>query len=49
MDLLMGVTLNLIEAKILIEKWRRAYNEFRSHSSIGFKPPAPATLKVMDY
>ncbi len=33
----------LAEAKILIESWRREYNEFRPHSSLGYRPPAPAT------
>ena len=32
-------TLN--EAKYLIEMWRREYNTFRPHSSLGQKPPAP--------
>jgi transposase InsO family protein len=32
----------LKEAKILIERWRREYNEFRPHSSLGYRPPAPA-------
>jgi len=32
----------LAEAKILIERWRREYNEFRPHSSLGYRPPAPA-------
>jgi len=35
----------LIEARILIEKWRKEYNEIRPHSSICYKPPAPVTLK----
>ncbi len=34
----------LREAKIMIEKWRRHYNEVRSHSSLGYKPPAPETI-----
>jgi putative transposase len=29
------------EAQILIEQWRRHYNEVRPHSSLGYKPPAP--------
>ena len=33
----------LAEAKILIERWRRQYNEFRPHSSRGYRPPAPET------
>ena len=31
----------LTEAKVLIEEWRREYNQVRPHSSLGYKPPAP--------
>lgn len=31
----------LKEARIVIEEWRRHYNEVRPHSSLGYKPPAP--------
>jgi putative transposase len=31
----------LLEAKILIEQWRREYNHIRPHSSLGYQPPAP--------
>ena len=31
----------LTEAKVLIEKWRREYNQVRPHSSLGYRPPAP--------
>ena len=34
----------LREAKIMIEKWRRHYNEVRPHSSLGYKRPAPETI-----
>jgi putative transposase len=30
---------NLIEAKILVEDWRRQYNEKRPHSSLGYQTP----------
>jgi transposase InsO family protein len=33
----------LLEAKVLIENWRREYNTIRPHSSLGYKPPAPET------
>ena len=33
----------LREAKIMIEKWRRHYNEVGPHSSLGCKPPARIT------
>ena len=37
----------LLEAKIIIERWRRHYNEVRPHSSLGGRPPrAPETWKV---
>ena len=31
----------LTEAKVLIEDWRREYNQVRPHSSLGYRPPAP--------
>lgn len=31
----------LQEAQILIERWRKDYNHFRPHSSLGYRPPAP--------
>lgn len=34
----------LLEAKILIERWRREYNSIRPHSSLGYQPPAPEAL-----
>jgi len=30
----------IVEAKILIEQWRREYNQVRPHSSLGYQPPA---------
>ncbi len=35
---------NLTEAKVLIEEWRREYNSFRPHSSLGYRPPAPEAV-----
>ena len=35
----------LLEAKVLIERWRREYNEIRPHSSLGNRPPAPAAVQ----
>jgi len=32
------------EAKVLIEQWRREYNQIRPHSSLGYRPPAPETI-----
>jgi transposase InsO family protein len=34
----------LREAEVLIEKWRREYNEIRPHSALGYRPPAPAAV-----
>ena len=31
----------LIEARVLIEQWKREYNQVRPHSSLGYRPPAP--------
>jgi len=32
----------LTEAQVLIERWRWEYNTIRPHSSLGYRPPAPA-------
>jgi putative transposase len=34
----------LLEAKVLVERWRRHYNAVRPHSSLGYRPPAPETV-----
>ena len=34
----------LLEAKGLIENWRKEYNQFRPHSSLNYQPPAPETI-----
>jgi len=34
----------LREAQVLIEQWRRHYNEVRPHSSLGYRPPAPRAV-----
>ena len=36
----------LMEAKVLIEKWRQEYNTVRPHSSRRYRPPAPETVLV---
>lgn len=35
-------TLN--EAKVVLENWRKEYNQIRPHSSLGYKPPTPVTI-----
>jgi len=37
----------LEEAKVLIEQWRREYNQVRPHSSLGYRPPAPEAVLTM--
>jgi len=34
----------LLEARVLIEMWRRHYNRVRPHSSLGYRPPAPEAV-----
>jgi len=34
----------LAEARALIERWRQHYNAIRPHSSLGYRPPAPAAI-----
>ena len=35
----------LLEAKVLISRWRRTYNTVRPHSSPGYRPPAPESRR----
>ena len=39
----------LKEAKVLIEQWRRHYNTIRPHSALGYRPPAPETIKPLPF
>ena len=34
----------LEEAKVLINQWRKEYNQVRPHSALGYRPPAPETI-----
>ena len=36
---------SLAEAKVLVEQWRKTYNQVRPHSSLGYRPPAPETVE----
>ena len=39
----------LREAQVIIEGWRKEYNTFRPHSSLGYRPPVPeAVLQSTD-
>ncbi len=45
-ELLNGeIFFTLREAQVLIEQWRQHYNTIRSHSSLGYRPPAPQSLQ----
>jgi hypothetical protein len=37
----------LLEAKVLVERWRRHSGEVRWHSSLGYRPPAPAAIRPL--
>jgi putative transposase len=37
----------LEEARVLIEGWRKEYNQLRPHSALGYRPPAPEAIRVM--
>ena len=42
MELLNGEIFDtLLEARVVIKSWRREYNQFRPHSSLGYRPLAP--------
>jgi putative transposase len=46
-ELLNGEVLDtLMEAKVLVEGWRKEYNRFRPHSSLCYRPPAPEAFDV---
>ena len=32
------------EVKVLVERWRQAYNRIRPHSALGYRPPAPEAV-----
>jgi transposase InsO family protein len=34
----------VLEARVVIERWRQHYNTVRPHSSLGGRPPAPQTV-----
>ena len=40
-----GVFDTLLEAKVPIRRWRKAYNTVRPHSSLGYRPPAPESQR----
>lgn len=34
------------EARVLIEHWRKEYNQVRPHSALGYRPPAPEAVQM---
>ncbi len=36
----------LQEVHVLVERYRRNYNQVRPHSSLGYRPPAPETMTL---
>jgi putative transposase len=48
-ELLNGeVFTSLREAQILIKRWKRHYNTARSHSALGYHPPASENIYPID-
>ena len=37
----------LAEARILIEAWRKEYNQERPHSALNYRPPAPEAIVLV--
>ena len=37
----------LEEARVLIEQWRKEYNQIRPHSAKNYRPPAPEAILTM--
>ena len=37
----------LKEAQILIAQWRDHYNTIRPHSALGYRPPAPQSIRPL--
>ena len=40
---------SLKEVQVLAERWRVHYNTVRPHSSLGYRPPAPAARQIKTY
>ncbi len=38
------IFMTLFEAQVLIENWRKEYNQIRPHSALGYRPPAPEAI-----
>jgi transposase InsO family protein len=40
---------NIKEARVVIENWRKEYNTIRSHSSLGYRLPAPEAAQPLAF
>jgi putative transposase len=40
---------SLREAQIIIERWRNHYKTKRPHSALGYRPPAPEAIILMEH
>jgi transposase InsO family protein len=38
----------LKELEVVVEQWRRDYNQIRPHSALGYSPPAPEAILADD-
>ena len=38
----------LKEVEVVVEQWRREYNQIRPHSALGYRPPAPEAILADD-
>jgi len=38
------IFITLFEAQVLVENWRKDYNQVRPHSALGYRPPAPEAI-----
>ena len=45
-DKVFNILYTLKEAQILIEQWRKHYNNIRPHSALNYRPPAPQAMQV---
>ncbi len=43
-----GIFYSLREAQVIIEGWQKHYNTRLPHSALGYRPPAPETIVLMD-
>ena len=42
----MEIFTTLFESQVLIENWRKEYNQIIPHSALGYQPPAPEAIRA---